>query len=236
MADPAGGVERLRAVRAVLFDFDGTLVQQRVDFARMRRRAIEVLQGHGVDTTAIEGLHVLEMVERARRSLAQRDAARAQALADDARRTIEAVECEAAEEARAIAGVPALLRDLRARGVRVGIVTRNCRVAVERVLARQVLAYDVLLTRDDVQHVKPDPRHLGEALRLLGVAGEASAMCGDHPMDVVAGKGVGALTVGVLPEGSDPASMAAAAPDLIVPSVAALRDPLGLDGAQDEEG
>ena len=239
---PAGAA-RLGAVRAVLFDFDGTLVEQRVDFARMRREALAVLAAHGVDPAPLAGMHVLEMVERAGRALVARDplrgAARAEALAADARRAIEDVECQGASSARALPGAAALLGDLRARGMGVGIVTRNCRVAVERVLARlarecDALEYDVLLTRDDVPHVKPDPRHLQAALDRLGVAGAEAAMCGDHPMDIAAGRGVGACTVGVLPAGQGPEYMAAAAPDLVVGGVAELRAPLGLGPAGGE--
>jgi phosphoglycolate phosphatase len=238
MARPPAGAARLETVRAVLFDFDGTLVEQRVDFARMRREALAVLAAHGVDPAPLAGMHVLEMVERAGRELVERDplygAQRAQALAADARRAIEEVECEGASTARALPGAAALLGDLRARGVGVAIVTRNCRAAVERVLARHALEYDVLLTRDDVPHVKPDPRHLQAALDRLGVPGEDAAMCGDHPMDIAAGRGVGAWTVGVLPEGQGPEYMAAAAPDLLVAGVAELRAPLGLGPAGGE--
>jgi phosphoglycolate phosphatase len=109
----------------------------------------------------------------------------------------------------------------------VGIVTRNCRLAVEQILARTPLWHDVLLTRDDVPHVKPDPRHLQTALDRLGVAGVQAVMCGDHPMDVLAGKRVGARTVGVLQAGVDASYFAEVPPDLVVlgvPEVLAYLD------------
>ncbi len=227
MADERSIADRLGALRAFLFDFDGTLVRQRVDFGLMRTRVREVLTAHGVPLGPLEGLYVLEMVERARRELAAGDGDRAEALAREARVAIEEVELLGAEEAEALPGAAELLSELRGRGVGIGIVTRNCRVAVERVLARQPLAHDVLLTRDDVRHVKPDPSHLLTALEMLGVDGAQAAMCGDHPMDITAGHRVGALTVGVLADGADEEFFAEVRPELLVRGVGELRGYLG---------
>ncbi len=217
--------------RAFLFDFDGTLIQQRIDFGLMRRAVMEVLGQHGADTAPLAGMHILEAVERATAQIAPADPARARAAAEASHRAITAIELEAAETATAFPGVPELLQHLRASGWGVAIVTRNCRVAVERVLARTPLPHDVLLTRDDVLHVKPDPRHLLAALERLGVAPEEAVMCGDHPMDVLAGKRIGARTVGVLPDGAGADYFAQARPDLVIARVTDLRAYLDKDGA-----
>ncbi len=125
---------------------------------------------------------------------------------------------------------PPLLARLVESGRKVGIVTRNCRPAVERVLAATPLTHHVLLTRDDTPFVKPDARHLLAALAALGVAPEQAAMCGDHPMDVAAGRQAGTRTVGVLGLDGIALAFAAARPDLLVRSVAELGPVLGLDG------
>ena len=56
---------------------------------------------------------------------------------------------------------------------------------------------DLVLTRDEAAYVKPDPRHLLDALAVLGAAPERSLMVGDHPMDLATGKAAGTLTAGV---------------------------------------
>ncbi len=218
-----------RDVRAFLFDFDGTLVRQRIDFGLMHERILEVVRRHGLGTDAFAGMHGLETIAAARNMQAARagDAA-AEALEREAQRAVVAIELEAADEAVAIPGARDLLAALRLQGCRVGIVTRNCCAAVERVIAAQDLAYDVLLTRDDVDHVKPDPRHLLSALTLLGQSPRAAVMCGDHAMDILAGKRAGMATVGVLMDGRDESVYAEAVPDLMVRSYDELASQLGV--------
>jgi len=221
----------LQNVRAFLFDFDGTLVHQEVDFALMRRRALDVVARYGVPVEEYARLYVLEMIEQVAARLGQGDgapgAASAAAFAAEAHRAIVEVELEAAERAEVFPGVPEMLRHLKASGIGIAIVTRNCREAVLQVMARNDLPYDALLTRDDVPFVKPDPRHLLAALEALHVTADWAVMCGDHPMDVVAGQSVQARTVGVLPPGQSVEYFAAAHPDLVVSRITEILQYLG---------
>jgi len=206
---------------AILFDFDGTLIQQSIDFPLMRRVVLEAVRRYGADPEPLERMFSLEVIVRVEAELDAADHSRGQAFAAEARQAILDIELEAAEGARAFPGVPQMLRCLREgnggrRRLKVGIVTRNCRQAVERVLEGNAMAYDVLLTRDDTPYVKPDPRHLWAALEALGVRGERAVMCGDHPTDVLVGKKVGAGTVGVLPAGAAADHFAEVQPDLVV--------------------
>lgn len=208
--------------RAFLFDFDGTLVQQCVDFARMREAVLRIVAGYGLAVEPLRGMYVLELIAHVERELAQRDGERSRFFVLEAQRAVSEVEMEAAESAWAFPGVAEMLRELRRRGFGVGIVTRNCRAAVERVLARNPLSYDVLLTRDDVAQVKPDPQHLLAAVRALGVLGMQTVMCGDHPLDIVAGQRIGAYTVGVLPPGATSEHFAQVCPDLVIAQITEL--------------
>ena len=215
------------SVAAILFDFDGTLIQQSIDFDFMRRVVLDIAGGYGVATEPLVTMHVLELIDRATDELMRTDGHRGRAFFQEAHRAVLDIELAAAEDARAFPGVPEMLRHLRRNGFRVGIVTRNCRAAVERVLGRHPMDHDALFARDDVEHLKPDPRHLLAALEVLGVAGEQALMCGDHPMDVLAGRRIGARTVGVLPPGLTSERFAQAVPDLILTQVTDLVSYLG---------
>ena len=96
-------------------------------------------------------------------------------------------------------GAAELLQELQERGIKVGIVTRNCRAAVEHILGSNPLTYDVLLTRDDVDAVKPDPAHLLTALRMMGVEPQHVLMVGDAPGDMKAAKANDVLFYPILP-------------------------------------
>ncbi|MFQ6101513.1 MAG: HAD family hydrolase [Anaerolineae bacterium] len=211
-------------IEAVLFDFDGTLVHLNIDFARMRADVEALLPRYGLSADGKASRYTLELIEECVQALTARDGGEvlAEAFRRDAEAAIVAIEMEAAETAEVHPGVTGLLGKLRARGIKIGIVTRNCRAAVEHILSRNRLPYDALLTRDDVAVVKPDPAHLLAALRLLQVEPHRALMVGDHPMDIRAGRAVGARTVAVLTGYSPAARFAPERPDLILEQIGEL--------------
>ena len=212
------------SVRACLFDFDGTLIRPSIDFDSMRRVVLGIARRHGATAQLVAAMPVLEIIGRVTAELSDRDPRQGQAFQGEAHRAVTDMELEAAEGVRAYPGVAEALGQLGAWGLGVAIITRNCRAAVERVLARNPMHHDVLLTRDDVDRVKPDPGHLLAALSVLGVPGHEALMCGDHPMDVVAGRRIDASTVAVLAPGSPQDRFDGLEPDLVVSSVTEILD------------
>lgn len=202
---------RFTDVAAVLFDLDGTLVETRIDFDGMRWEVLRLAREAGVAAEPWVGLDVLGILDRV--AAAAPDPAALRAAAEEA---LTAIELEACPGAREMAGAGELLRSLDAAGIRVGIVTRNCRRAVEQVLARISLPHAVLLTRNEVTRVKPDPEHLWQAAGALGVPPARAVMVGDHRMDVRAGKAAGMGTVGLLTPGHPDDYFAPEAPDLVL--------------------
>ena len=172
------------SIQAVLFDFDGTLVHLNIDFAQMRADVEAVLPRYGLSPDGKEPRYTLELIEDCVQELIERGTPEEEKpFRQDVEAVMTAIELGAAESAKAHPGAAELLQELRERGTRVGIVTRNCRAAVEHILSKCPLTYDVLLTRDDVEAVKPDPAHLLTALRMLEVEPRHALMVGDHPMD-----------------------------------------------------
>jgi phosphoglycolate phosphatase len=198
-------------VSAVLFDFDGTLVEAPIDFARMRRDLLRVAEEAGVASDELAGLDLLTIVARVQERVPEPER-----FAEAAEAALMAVEMECSLLAREVAGASEVLAWLDRQGIRVGIVTRNCRAVVEGVLERIPLNHSVLLTRSEVTRVKPDPDHLLRALRHLEAPPERSIMVGDHWMDVQAGKGAGMATVGIMTPGRPSDFFAPAPPDLLI--------------------
>ncbi|HHB1651168.1 pyrophosphatase PpaX [Bacillus sp. TE8-1] len=91
------------------------------------------------------------------------------------------------------------VRELKKQGYKVGIVTTKARQTVEMGLQLSKLDefFDVVVTIDDVEHVKPHPEPLQKALELLDAKPEEALMVGDNHHDIVGGQNAGAKTAAV---------------------------------------
>ena len=222
---------RVNAVRAIVFDFDGTLVATNIDFTRMRQDIIQHIRDWKLDFPELEQQrYVLEMVAYARSAL-RGSPELARTFEREAMRIIETIEMQTCPSAAPFTGVPEALRKLSARGYRIGIITRNGHTGVKAITARFPLHYDILLTRSDVEHIKPHPHHLLEALRALQTPPAHAIMVGDHPTDMACGQAAGVLAVGVSDNHARSAELLNAGAAFIVSNVADLLSLLNGSGS-----
>jgi HAD superfamily hydrolase (TIGR01509 family) len=163
--------KQVAIVRGIVFDLDGTLVVQELDFEAMRREI-------GMPS----GTPLLEAIECLQRP------AREAAVA-----VLRRHELAAAETARLNPGVRKFLDWLSARGVRQAVLSRNMREAVLKVLSRCGLSFDLVLAREDAPY-KPSPEGLWQICELWGMAPARVAMIGDYLYDLQAGKSAGTRT------------------------------------------
>jgi putative hydrolase of the HAD superfamily len=125
-----------------------------------------------------------------------------------------------------------LLRELRGRGVRVGVLSNTMwpRAAHERIFERDGVLelIDGAVYTSEIPWVKPHPEAFRSAMRAVGVVDAGSCVfVGDRPYDDVYGaKGVGMRAV--LVPNSDVPSFAGALPDAVIGRLADL--PGHLDG------
>lgn len=91
------------------------------------------------------------------------------------------------------------VEQLAKQGYKLGIVTTKARKTVEMGLNLTKLHqfFDVIVTIDDVEHVKPHPEPIEKALRLLDANPAATLMVGDNHHDILGGKNAGTKTAGV---------------------------------------
>lgn len=206
----------------MLFDLDGTLVETNIDFTAMRAAAVDYCASGGADAGSLKGLDILAAIDRAAGSLpsAQREAFRRGGW-----NLLEEIELGYVGRARPREHAPELLRSLAARGYRLGVVTRNCRRAVDELLTLLPDVFGVCLAREDVPRAKPDPLHLRMALENLGVQASLALMVGDHPMDIQTGARAGAHTAGLL-WGRPESWFQAALPDLLLQNLTELENAL----------
>ncbi|MEM7078803.1 MAG: HAD family hydrolase [Pseudomonadota bacterium] len=216
------GVMLPASIRAVLFDFDGTLAPN-LDLPDMRRQVIALTEGFAVPAAAYADRYIVEVIEAARDWLiAAGQSAAAGAYHKQAHELITEIEISAAADTRIFDGVPELLHTLRTAGIQTGIVTRNCRPAVLQVFPDASSLVDSIRTRSDVTHLKPDPRHLRICLEDINCVPEHAAMVGDGALDMRAGKALGLFCIGVLTGSADADALSKAGADRVLDNVVTL--------------
>jgi phosphoglycolate phosphatase len=175
---------------AALFDWDGTLVDT---IALIYRANVVVLREIGVEMS--------RAWYREHYSPDWRKSYRDLGIPED---KWEAVGARWAEEMatarpRALPWARPALRRLRARGVRLGLVTASTRTVVEPNLARLNLdgTFDAIRYSDDVERSKPHPDALLEALDELGVRAADTVYVGDTTVDLAMATAAGVPFVAV---------------------------------------
>jgi phosphoglycolate phosphatase len=209
-------------LHAVVFDFDGTLALLNIDFAEMRRDILDLALSYRIPKDGLERLFVLEMITEIRRRLGPADSGRDVLFARQAMELVTGRELAGAANSLLFPGVREMFRELRGRGIKTGILTRNCLEAVDMIFPDVRDYSDAVVTRDDTPRVKPDPEHIRIVLRRLGQDPFRSAMVGDHPMDISVGKEVGAFAIGVLTGYSSADDLRGAGADLIIENVSEI--------------
>ena len=112
-------------------------------------------------------------------------------------------------------GAVELVRGLRARGLRTGLVTSKQRTGAERGLRFLGLgeAMDVIVAADEVTHPKPHPEPVLRALALLDAEVDGAIYVGDSTHDMMSGRAAGVMTAAALWGPFSRAQLAPTGPD-----------------------
>ncbi len=212
-------------VKAFVFDFDGTLARINIDFQKMRSAILALISSYRVNPdNGLKNLYVLEMIEAAKKIINHHDYDKGNEFEIKAYEAIKDIEIAGARNGKLFDGIEHMFTELRMRHVLLGIVTRNCFEAV-KIICPDIESYlDTVITRELTSKVKPDPEHLHTALRILKVKPEHAAMVGDHPIDILVGKQLGAFTIGVLTGYSKTLHLQEAGADIIIHQATKILD------------
>ena len=157
--------------KAILFDMDGTLTQDTIDFELIR-------QDMGLGPEPI--LETLSKMPAAEREIAESK--------------LLHWESHFASTSELNDGCLDLLDFLTANGIVTALITRNTRSSVQTVLQKHGLQFEVQITREDGRF-KPHPEPLWLACERLGVLPADTWMVGDWKYDIEAGNAAGITSV-----------------------------------------
>jgi len=204
-------------MEAILFDWDGTLVDSLGAFHRANARVMDAF-GLPFDEVVYRRHYVPDW-----RLMYLRLGIPGDRL-DEANELWHAT-FAAGTDVVAFDGTAKALQALRNDGADLGIVTAGDRSIVVPQLERTGLAelLPIRVFGDDLAVHKPDPAPLRRALQMLGLADRpnAAAYVGDAPTDMRMAVAAGCRAVGVMSVLGDPDELRAAGAEEIAPSVAA---------------
>jgi len=193
---------------AVLFDWDGTLLDSREALLGAWHASTEEVVGRRYPATADEEDLVFTLSGAV---LFPRVAGGPDGAAKLAAAFQRAYQRTSAH-IRAFPGVLTLLAELRDSGVATGVVTSKSRIRytldARRIHIERLV--DVVVCQEDTEAHKPDPEPVLHALRALGVEPSRAVMAGDTPVDLEAGLAAGTKVVGVTWGAGSPAALRAA--------------------------
>ena len=166
-------------IKAVLFDFDGTLtVPGLIEFAAIKK-AINCPDHSAI----LEFINGIASAEKRRKAFA----------------VLEKYEDQAARAARPNEKAEEVVSYLKKHGYQLGILTRNrlrsVRLSMRCFKKIDLEDFEVILAREHVRKLKPHPEGVHLACRRFGILPAALAVVGDYVFDIQAGREAGALTV-----------------------------------------
>lgn len=166
-------------VKAVLFDFDGTLTQPgALNFTNMREAT-----GCPQDMAILEFIDAIEDVYERKRIVS----------------LLEAFEMKGAEKSVPCDGAHKLIRYIQSQKLGIGILTRNGLNPVLRALENfsgiNEDDFDTIITRNDSVKPKPSSEGVRLAADRMDIHPSEMIMVGDYIFDIQAGNGAGSTTI-----------------------------------------
>ncbi len=214
-------------VEAVLFDFEGTLVDFQWNLQGAVEETLETLRILRFPTQRLQGLKYSTLMLEAVRMAQEMGQS-----TDGVREKIGAIYDRFDEDAlmrwHLREGSEDLLSSLKAKGIKIGLVSNVGRKALGKALPKLGLRpfFDVAVSRNDVQYMKPSGEGLRLALGRLRAVQDRALYVGDSLDDVQAAKAAGVRVIIIVGKESSKAELLSAGPDQLICHFKELLTPL----------
>lgn len=121
-------------------------------------------------------------------------------------------------------GARAVLEDLKARGLLLGMATQKSRKSLDAILRHPGLAgiFDATVSGDCIRNRKPAPDCLWRCLDLLHVSASEAIYVGDHPYDIAAARAARVRVVSIAAGPTSRDELAALEPDWLIDTIREL--------------
>ena len=217
----------LKDVEAILFDFEGTLVdlqwnlqgavKETLEMLKTLRFPIQRLQGMKYSTLMLEAVRMAQEIGQSAGRVREKIGAIYDRFDEDAlkRWTLR----EGSED---------FLSALKTKGIKIGLVSNVGRKALDKAILKLDLHpfFNVVVSRNDVQSMKPSGEGLRLALSRLRVTSDKALYVGDSLDDVLAAKAAGVKVIIIMGKESSETELLSAGPDQLITHFKELLTPL----------
>lgn len=191
-------------LKAVIFDLDGTLTHIAFDYKRAKAEVISFLVSSGVDKNLLDEaksiyLNIETAVSYIRKELGEDHA---KVIRKKAFEIVDSYERQEIGKTSLNEGAISLIQYIKSKGIKVAICTNNSSYTSLSILKELNLLslIDVIVTRDDVERLKPYPDPLLLVCSKLNISTSEALFVGDSLVDLLAAKAAGIKFVFLLKE------------------------------------
>jgi putative hydrolase of the HAD superfamily len=220
------------AVKAVVFDLDGTIASFNIDYKAVRADVRNFLIKRGLPASVLSiNESIFEMLKKT--EIFMKNNGKSEKAFMDIRTKVseiaEKYELDAAKTTSLLPGILEILKALKKMNLKIGLCTINSEKSTNYILKRFTIAefFDAVTPRDGVKYVKPNTEHLEATLKALGVNPEETMVVGDGVSDMKCARELNAIAVG-LPTGvSSPKELVNSGANYFITSITDLPTLIG---------
>ena len=215
------------AVKAVVFDLDGTIAKFNIDYKAVRADVRSLLIRAGLPASILPtNESIFEMLKKTEIFM-KNNGKSEKAFTDIRAKALEIAEnyeLAAAKTTSLLPGILDTLKALKKMNLKIGLCTINGKKSTNYILKQFAIAqfFDEVTPRDDVKYVKPNTEHLEATLEALKVGPEETIVVGDGANDMKCARELNAVAVG-LPTGvSSPKELISSGANYFITSITDL--------------
>jgi len=224
----AGAKNIPRCPRAIFFDLDGTLVEFCIDYLAARREALRLLEDRGYlrelkftvkDSIFFMDREIKQLLKSKGEPVNTYDEIHSALMA-----IVEKYESQAADRTKLLPSAKETLEELKNMGLRLVLFTADGDKAMNTIVEKTSIGqlFDTLVSRGSSTEVKPHPQHVTSAVASSNAPPDETVVVGDSVVDILSGKHINAITVGVTTGLSGKQELAEAGADYLIDSITEL--------------
>ena len=221
--------------KAVMFDLDGTLIISTIDFMKFRTKLMDFMSRNGANMDNYSlGETTVSMISKFEKEMRDKGASEkaVESRLDEIDVFLNEIELENIMRTKAAPGAEELLRLLRVRGIKIGILTRGSPEYSKKALEISGLRkyIDAIIARDRGSGIAPKP-NTESAIALamkLDVELDECVMVGDFSIDYICATDAGIRFYGISSDEESEKSLVECGCNEIIDDLYRLREKFGL--------